>query len=196
MRSWKGSRIWSAVPTAIFLIAFCFAVYRQKEFYFRTDPIQACRETYWPNPFPEALELSDYIKKNSSADATIAVLGSEPEIFFYTHRRSATGYIYTYPLLEPQKYALTMQKEMEAEIEKSRPEVLVLVNNPKSWVAWSDLAPTDDILAWANQYMRDQYDVVGLAVLGEVTKYYWGAEARERRLPSQANIYVLKRKAS
>jgi hypothetical protein len=27
------------------------------------------------------------------------VLGSEPEIYFLSHRRAATGHIYTYPLM-------------------------------------------------------------------------------------------------
>jgi hypothetical protein len=35
---------------------------------------------------------------------------------------SATGYIYTYSLMEPQSHALEMQKEMIAEIEADRPE--------------------------------------------------------------------------
>jgi hypothetical protein len=43
--------------------------------------------------------------------ARIADLGSEPEIYFYAHLHSATGYIYTYGLMDEQKYAWTMQRE-------------------------------------------------------------------------------------
>ena len=194
LQRWKGSRTVSAIPVVIFLLAFGMAVYQQREFLFQMAAIQACEHIYRPNPFPEALEISNYINSNASPNAKIAVIGSEPEIYFYTQRRSANGYIYTYPLLEPQKYALTMQKEMEAEIEKARPEVLVLVNNPKSWVAWNKTAPTDEILAWANGYIRQHYVVDGLAERGDKTKYYWGVEARDHQLASQLYVYVLKRK--
>jgi len=73
--------------------------------------------------------------------------------------------------------------------------VLVLVNDPKSWVAWSTVAPTDEILAWANTYMREHYVVDGLAEMGDDrTQYYWGVEARDHQLSSQLYLYVLKRR--
>ena len=55
------------------------------------------------------------------------MLGSEPQIYFYSQRRSATGYLYTYPLMEPQPFARRMQEEMIREIESTQPEFVVLV---------------------------------------------------------------------
>lgn len=196
LQKWKQSPVLSAIPAFLFVLAFYTAVYHQRAFFFEMNAVQACENTYWPNPFPEILEISNYINRTAPESAEIAVIGSEPEVYFYTHRRSATGYIYTYPLLEPQRYAVTMQKEMEAEIERSRPEIIVLVNNPISWVAWSDVASPDEILAWAIGYLRQHYDVVGLAETDATnTKYYWGIEARDHRPSSQNQIYVLKRKS-
>jgi 4-amino-4-deoxy-L-arabinose transferase-like glycosyltransferase len=195
LQRWKQSPVLSAIPTFLFVLAFYTAVYHQRTFFFKMNAVQACEKTYWPNPFPEILEISNYINRTAPETAEIAVIGSEPELYFYTHRRSATGYIYTYPLLEPQKYAVTMQKEMEAEIERSRPEIIVLVNNPISWVAWSDVASPNEILAWANKYLGQHYEVVGLAETDETaTKYYWGGEARDHRPSSQSQVYVLRRK--
>ena len=77
----------------------------------------ACRYMYFPNPFPESIAIAEYIRNHSAPDSTIAVLGSEPQIYFYAHRRSATSYLYTYSLMENHKYALTMQQEMIQEIE-------------------------------------------------------------------------------
>jgi hypothetical protein len=191
----KRSRIFTGVPVCLFLLAFAAGIYHQREFLFRMNPLQACEYMYWPNPFIEALEISDYINRTTGKGETLAVIGSEPEIYFYTHRRSPTGYVYTYPLLEPQKYALDMQKEMETEIESSRPDIIVLVTNPKSWVAWSDVAPMDQLLNWINAYAREKYLVEGLAEMGDGTKYYWGAEARERAPSSSLLVYVLKRRS-
>ena len=58
------------------------------------------------NPFVECPVIAEYLKKNTGPDDTIAVLGSEPEIFFDARRRSATGYIYTYGLVEDAAFGL------------------------------------------------------------------------------------------
>lgn len=178
------------------MLAFYTAVYSQRQLFFEMNAVQACEQTYWPNPFPEILEISNYINRIAPESAQIAVIGSEPEVYFYTHRRSATGYVYFYPLLEPQKYAVTMQAQMEAEIERAQPEIIVLVSNPKSWVAWSKAVSTDEIFAWADKYVAQYYDVVGLAETYETsTKYYWGVEAQNHSSSSPSQIYVLKRKS-
>src|SRR5207244_12575676 len=86
------------------------------------------------SPFPESIKIAEYVRDHTSLDDTIAVLGSEPEIYFYAHRHSATGYIYTYGLMEPQKYARQMQEEMIHEIERARPKYLVSVVMFYSWL--------------------------------------------------------------
>lgn len=196
LQNWKPSPVLSAIPAFVFALAFCITVYHQRAFFFQLNAVQACNKTYSPNPFPEALEISHYINRTFPEPAEIAVIGSEPEVYFYTRRRSATGYIYMYPLLERQRYAVPMQKEMEAEIERSRPEIVVLVNNPKSWVAWTNISSPDEILSWANTYISEHYTVVGLAETdGTSTEYYWGMEARNHRPSSERVVYVLKRRS-
>ena len=56
-------------------------------------------------------------------------LGSEPEIYFYADRKAATGYIYTYALMEPQRFASQMQAEMIKEVESAHPRYLVFVES-------------------------------------------------------------------
>src|SRR5882672_3782864 len=63
-------------------------------------------------PVPESEVVAAFIRANSPSSARIAVLGSEPQIYFYARRHSATGYIYIYGLMEPQPFALQMQHEM------------------------------------------------------------------------------------
>ena len=69
------------------------------------------------NPFPESLEVGKYIRDHSEEKDRIAVLGSEPEIYFYSKRQAATRHIYMFPLMEPHVYALDMQDELIKEIE-------------------------------------------------------------------------------
>jgi hypothetical protein len=183
-----------ALPALVFLIAFAYSVIDQREFFFDLNPLQACRSMYWPNPFPEAVQVADYIKSHTPEGARIAVLGSEPEIYFYSGRHSATGYIYTYGLMEPQKYASTMQQDMVSEIEAAHPQFLVYVDVPLSWLAQPRSDPF--IFEWTRKYVQDQYELVGTADIGRTTEYRWGEDARIPRRNPQWSVQVFKRKAS
>jgi hypothetical protein len=150
--------ILALVPVVIFAVAFVYSLTAQWEFLFEMDPVTASRVIYQPNPFPEAIQVGDYLRSHSAPDARIAVLGSEPEIYFYAHRHSATGYIYTYNLMEHQRYASRMQQQMISEIEAVSPEFLVFVDVPYSW----GVRPGSDtgILSWAKHYLQTQYELV------------------------------------
>jgi hypothetical protein len=41
--------------------------------------------------------VASYLKEHTEPEDHLAILGSEPQIYFYSGRKSATGYIYTYP---------------------------------------------------------------------------------------------------
>jgi hypothetical protein len=181
-----------AIPVLVFLGAGVYTVAAQREFFFALDPVTACRVTYGTNPFVEAIQVADYIKNQTPDGARIAVVGSEPEIYFYARRHSATGYIYTYPLMEEQKYASTMQHEMTAEIEAARPDFLVFVDVPFSWL----VRPHSDthIFSWAVKYLQDQYEQVGIADIGDTTEYRWGDEVKGYRPASKWTVSVYKRK--
>jgi hypothetical protein len=89
---------------------------------------------YGANPFLESVRVAQYLRDHTDADDTIAVLGSEPQMYFYSKRHSATGYIYTYELMEPQSYARQMQEQMISQIESARPKYLILIFVPTSWL--------------------------------------------------------------
>jgi len=117
----------------------------------------ASREMYHTTLFNAARKTAEFVRAHAAPGARIAVIGSEPEIYFYAHRRSATGYIYTYPLMERQSLAAKMQKEMSAEIEKANPEYVVWVNHALSW------APNPDsdkgIFDWWQRYWKARLDL-------------------------------------
>lgn len=121
------------IPVLAFTLLLIKGIARERNLFFQMTPVEACRLLYGNQPFPEAIVLADYIREHSSPDAHIAVLGSEPEIYFYAHRRSATGYIYTYPLTEHQPFAREMQGQMRQEIENARPQFVIQV---RSWTSW------------------------------------------------------------
>ncbi len=114
-----------AIPVILIIFALGLPLWQQTGF-FRANPVDANRMIYRTNPFPESLAVAEYIRNHSSETDTIAVIGSEPQIYFYANRKSATGYIYMYGLMELQAYAAQMQKEMIQEIESAKPRYIVI----------------------------------------------------------------------
>jgi hypothetical protein len=172
------------LPAAMFAGVFAFALFQQRYFFFLADPIGVSRAVYWPEPFPEAREIGNYLRQHSSPSAQIAVLGSEPEIMFYARRRSATGYIYTYSLTEEQKYAATMQQEAIAEIEAARPEFLVFIQD---WVVWPGSERA--IFNWSQQYIADNYALIGVMRVGDDLKLHTEEEIAKQRLAGASFVF-------
>ena len=148
-----------AIPVLLFTAIVGFSVFQQRAFLFEHDPILATQKLYGPNPFPEAVEIAHYIDDYSSASDRIAVFGSEPEIYFYAKRHSATGFIYVYGLMEEQKYAFKMQRQMIEEIESAQPQFVVAVNTRVSWLAQEGSPQALAFTAWADNYLGSHYRI-------------------------------------
>jgi hypothetical protein len=162
------------LPLLLFCVALSQPILAASEFYFKVSPPEASRISYGSNPFPESVRIAEYVRDHSSPSDTIAVLGSEPQIYFYSRRHSATGYIYTYGLMEAQSYARRMQEEMIREIELARPRYLVSVAIGASWYRRPESEQL--IFTWANEYLNQHYSVVALInILSEDrTDYFFG----------------------
>jgi len=195
LASLRRQRFLVLIPGLVFVTTFGFSVCRQHKFYFSLDPADAMQATYGLNPFCAAMSAADYIRKNSPDNARIAVLGSEPEIYFYAHRRSATGYLYMYSLIMRQKYTARMQQELIREVEASRPEYMVYVDVAESWGERDRAPQASDFLRWLHEYTRANYETDGVAGLGEpASAYLWGEVAKNHKPDPLPAIYVLKRK--
>ena len=183
-------------PILVFLVAFGYTVVKQKAFFFEMTPLQACRLMYGSNPFWESLEIARYIKAHTIKDDRIAVLGSEPQIYFYADRLSATGYIYTYGLMENQRYALQMQREMIKQIEAVQPKYLVFVKVTKSWL----VSPNSEMLIfnWFDKYRQNYYDLAGIIdiIPSSQTVYRWEDEVPGYSPQSANVVYVFRRKVN
>ena len=170
------SRKWAALPAAVFFCSFVLSLLQKREFYLVGDPVTLCRKVHGPNPFPEALQISEFIKNHSGTGERVAVIGSEPEIYFESDRLSATGYMYTYPLMEAQPFASMMQKEMISEVEAAQPRFVVYVDCWSSWLSGPDSDQT--VFEWVDHYVRARYHLVGIVdEVNEGTEYHWGDAA-------------------
>ena len=176
----------------VLAISLAFPLWSERDFFFQLPLRQANMLINGTNPFPESIRISDYIRAQSDPEDKVAVLGSEPQIYFYSKRLSATGYIYTYALMEPQPYAHQMQEEMIHEIEAARPRFLVLVVMSKSWLVGPDSDQT--IFRWADNYCEANYEEVGLINISDRgTDYYFSARPPGVE-PAPDRILIYRRK--
>lgn len=171
-----------------------YSLYQQQEYLFELSPDDVCRKVYGVNPFPESLRIAEFIRDNSRPDDTVAVIGSEPQIYFYSGRRSATSYIYMYPLMDTNSYARRMQQEMISQIEKARPKFMVFVKVSTSWLPRP--GSPQDIFDWFEPYAKNSYDTVGIIdiPLSGNAAYYWNNLAKNQSPASEYWIAVFKRR--
>ncbi|HEY5297698.1 MAG TPA: glycosyltransferase family 39 protein [Verrucomicrobiae bacterium] len=188
------SRRMKIIPVILFVAVIAWGVYLQRGAFFELPPPVLNQVIYKSNPFVESVTAAKYIREHSPPDARIAVIGSEPQIYFYARRHSATGYIYTYPLMENQPYAPMMQRQMIREIESSKPEFLVMVVNRYSWMLnkFSDV----EILDWAQKYAATNYDRIGILEfpLGKPEIQLWGDDAKNYRGTLKQHLDIYQRK--
>ena len=178
IRDLLGLGIKSTAQTSFISILIVLAIwlqsfYSQKSYLMESDPVKVSRINFHIEPFPESLPIADYIKNHSSSTDKIVVLGSEPQIYFYSQRRSATSYIYVFPLMEQQSYAADMQREMISQIEANKPKFIVFV---KFYSSWGIQQESEKILFdWIPSYLSSYYQLVGLAeaLTEDETLYHW-----------------------
>jgi hypothetical protein len=177
-----------------FVAAVSVGITSEKAYFFSESPVKLSRNFYGDNPFPESIEIAKFIESHTNENDTIAVLGSEPQIYFYSRRLSATGYIYVYSLMEDTPYSLTMQKEMIREVEASRPKFIVFAWIPSSWL----VSPTSEtfILTWADGFLLNNYTPVGVAdiISPDVTVYKWYNDAKNYTIQSPKHLVVFERR--
>ncbi len=183
------------LPFVVFIIALFIILPQKNEYYLQPDAETISKNIYGSNPFVESVVISDYIKSNSSQGDKIAVLGSEPQIYFYSDRHAASGHIYTYGLMEENNsYNLKMQEEMISEIEKNKPEFLLICNIGTSWLRRAN-SPSK-IFDWSSNYAQQYYDMVGVTdiISNTQTNYVWGKDVPQYRPGSENLIYIFKKK--
>ncbi len=170
------------------------ALAAQRDIFLRMAPDEVSRSLYGPECFPESLEIGRHIRMHTRPDERIVVFGSEPQIYFHARRRSATGHIYMYGLMEPQPLAKGMQEQMIREVEAARPAYAVWVRSATSWL---ESAHSERLLfEWAAPYIGRHYAIVGQLVLTSRgnTRFLWGPAAAAMPLGEATRVLVLRRK--
>ncbi len=179
---------WLVSPVISILIAVS-GIWAQKDFYFKYSTDEYSLFRYANNPFREALVLSDYIRSITSENDKILVVGSEAEIYYYSQRAAASGYLFVHGMVSNQPANQEMQQEFIAESEASRPEVIVFCGVQFSWL--KQPGTPDTVLQWFGPYVRANYEIKGIAdMMDQGTIYKWEDEAKTY-MPQAVNYLVV-----
>lgn len=184
----------SFLPVGLFLVFALYGVRHHRAIFFQQSPQVVCYRLFGrSNPFVETVEVGKFLRARAQAGDRLAVIGSEPQLYFYSKLLPATGYIYTYPLMENQPYNEAMQREMIAEIERVQPRFLVYVNSPLSWLRQE--GSPEHIFDWYNAY-RLRYQLVQAVELPpkELSQYRQGEALVNYRPQHQNYILVYERR--
>ncbi len=160
-------RLWSESPVlalawifGMLTVPLCVALAAKSSIYFWATPEAASQKIYGECPFVESVNVANYLRMHTCPTDRIAVLGSEPQIYFYSRRLPATGHIYTYAMMEEQPYAREFQEQMIHEIEAACPKYIVHVKMKYSWLE----SPRSDktLFRWFDRYKSQNLKLVGL----------------------------------
>jgi hypothetical protein len=173
------------VPLLLFIAACAFSLWDQRAFLFELDPAAAGQKIYAANPFAEAISAANTVRASTTEADTIAVFGSEPEIYFYSARRSATSYIYMYDLIKTQPYQLQMRQEMMRQIESARPRIVIYVDDWASW-GWRRGQEQDEFFIWMDHYIHENYAPMQQIRINALPAHRWG---------EAASLYIFRRTA-
>lgn len=181
-----------AIPGLLLLGSSAQALWAGRDIFFWLSAVDASRVIYYPNPFPEAVLIGQYLREHTGQDARIAVIGSEPEIYFYAKRRAATPFLYVYPLVERQPFSSKMQAEFIQGVETADPDYVVFVSIPNSWLAEPDSDRA--LFRWFGQYAQKHLHEVAMIELvsPQRTEYRWARDTVELRPRTARWIAVLR----
>jgi hypothetical protein len=174
----------------IFLALTMKHINAQKSYYFHPNYERILRTVYGSNPFPESMEIANFINANSKPEDNIAIIGSEPQIYLYTHKKSPSRHAYFAAIVSDVAEHKEWQREFVADIEKAAPRYIVFFNHSISLF----VQPNTDqfVFTWLNKYIPERYKLVGVAdmVDGMQTNYVY-KEALATYQPKGQNIIYI-----
>jgi len=182
-----------ALAAIVLVLCISGPVHADSKLIGQKDPEGISRAIYGPNPFNEAVLISKWIAAHSDIGDKIAVIGSEPEVYFYSKRKAATGFLYTYALMESHENALLMQHRFASEVERNKPRFLLFVRVPTSWLVKE--SSNMWIFDWYQAYKNSNYTLSALSdIFEDTTRYYWGNANIPQTPTSEYWVAVYERK--
>jgi Dolichyl-phosphate-mannose-protein mannosyltransferase len=87
---------------------------------------------YGDIPFYRSKVVGNYLKDIISEGQSAYIIGSEPQIYFYSGLHASSRIFYFYPLTQSTKQQLLMRSENDKDIQRTPPDYLIFINHKSS----------------------------------------------------------------
>jgi hypothetical protein len=152
------------------LLVLLSTVIIQINYFFVWSPEVISRKIYLGEAFSEFKDLGYYLNHQVKASEKIGTYGCDPQVWFYSNREGASGFLYAYPLQEKQPFAEKMTSQFIEETEKTRPEWFVYSH----YTRFGEYEKTTKQLHdWLMTYTKKNYTVKGYLYENEDKKRIW-----------------------
>jgi Dolichyl-phosphate-mannose-protein mannosyltransferase len=175
----------------VFVLSFVLVLVINGTFYFVPDFRQVILKLYGNNPFTEVDVIGDYINQNIQPGETIAVFGSEPELYYQTGVKPPSSFSYFEHIVKDNDSSRAWQKRFLADVEVASPRYIIYLIHPTSW--GGEAGAGLPIADWGNIYFRNYHRIGLVDILPDKSYYFWGEDAIKRKPVSNAYIYFLER---
>lgn len=144
------------------------------------------------NPFGEAKEVANHLAQITNEGDSVFVAGSEPQIYYYSRRKSSTRFMITYPLNLPTPYREQFQKELISDLEKNRPEAIVVSQRTMSGL-WNEGSP-EIFIKYFEELISKNYKIVGGYVWDDSYTGHWQDNLDDKSIPMASLLLLAKNK--
>lgn len=135
----KGSLSFAKVgsfPLAILLLLCSVAL--SSAHWLKSDSANLMRTMFSGNPFVEDQLMARIIEAQIKPDETVAVLGSEPQIYVYLKQKAPSRHFYTAFLSRNHRFSQVWQDEALNGLKEKQPDYVVFNIVPMSWMLRED----------------------------------------------------------
>ncbi|MBW1684579.1 MAG: glycosyltransferase family 39 protein [Deltaproteobacteria bacterium] len=130
------------------------------------SPTAAVRQIFPGNNFDMMPAVAQEIASVTAPDDTVFIFGAEPEILFYAQRRSASRYIYLFPLFGPWPDALDRQRQVAQEVLEASPAAILFMPNASFFAEGNEQYLT----RWLKEYVEEDYRLHATVGAGETAQ--------------------------
>ena len=181
----------------VFLLLSLIHVNNKKDYYINPNYHQILRTVYGTNPFPESMEIAQWLNTHAKPEDGLVLIGSEPQIYFYTHKKCPSRHAYFAAIVDNVPQHKQWQREFVNDVDKAKPKYLVFFNHGISLFRQPN---TDDfVFKWLDETLRLNYQPVGFVDMmpGLMPSVYkWGSDLNGYQPQGQERIIVYERTAT
>jgi hypothetical protein len=154
----KTTQKWQLNPVKLQIMGFCAFILAQFGYLFLWSPNEIMLNMYDGDVCTDMRSIGKMLPNLTDSNDKIGILGGEPQVYFYANRMASTGFLYHYPLIEHQPYAIPMSKQFVTETEKVRPKIFIYSYQINSKT--HNQVTSNYLNHWKKQFCND-YDMIG-----------------------------------